>query len=402
MDWGAANARAITDAHTETVSYFERRKLLDLVGWAIWTGAEDRLLRKRYSEKEPLEKYHVKNARKFGDYLTKHKAFPADLRAKLSKLREGRTDAPFLVVRGLYPRTVFFRAPGKIKKGADPAIDSSDTANVDPLPWYISGCYYDIISSGLIAQLGAVHKAKDVDDEHIYRNYFTSPYAAVDQFGNDADLPLRFRNAVPEFRFDDDPQAKIGTLTARYALYVCVNNPWLDPIWVLSSDAVAAELTQKEKSLLEADRFVLFDHWHSSLRSRYKSEVQRVLEVRKTRTGEIAFLSFDANRIHIDHPETHVEGREAIAALCRKIQRTAASHAMPVVLSRGDVLIVDNYRGLVRRTANTNAPLMPRSFGNPRRWLRMHCGFPPSLSPSPRANGPTATMPNAHAGPEPS
>ena len=63
------------------------------------------------------------------------------------------------------------------------------------------------------------------------------------------------------------------------------------------------------------------------------------------------------------------------------IQQIAATSARPIVLRRGDALLVDNYRALTRRQEHGYAyivfkPFMRKRRRPPIRWLRTYYGFP--------------------------
>lgn len=354
-------------------------------GWWEKTGVETEVERAKRTRggsswwpREPLHDHYLNNLHVYGEYIAHTQgAFSDSLCARLSEL-EGAAhgSTPFLLVRNLYPVLLRpWKYPGEFVAGHDLVDGHYDEKVFSWTAPFIRDLTYDIISTALIFQLQAVHRRKDPTDDHVYRNYISSPFSAVDQFTNDADLPLRFRTAVPEYRFKDDPVARANTLTARFALYVCVENPMQDPIWVLDAERVAEFLTPDERAELEKDRYVMFDNWLPGLRGRLRDEVQRIKEPERATATRVARLSFDANRIQVDAAETHVESRATVAALREALQDAGAIHAVPVPLRRGDVLIVDNYRAFIRRAQNTRPAW--NLLGKPaRRWLRMYCGFP--------------------------
>jgi len=108
---------------------------------------------------------------------------------------------------------------------------------------------------------------------------------------------------------------------------------------------------------------------------RHKSKVKSILS--KDPLG--VRLSYDANRLYLQHTDRpdDLETCEAIAEL-RTALRTTKTDAIPVRLARGDALIIDNHRVLVR---GAERPLRRRMwwFRDRRqqvRWIRLYAGYP--------------------------
>lgn len=318
-------------------------------------------------QRSPLLENYVLNPHNYGKRVAA--ALPPTLTKRLAELQRATPGSePFLVLRKYYPiglRDWAYAA------NFDDASFTAVRRKLKSTAWYVADSYCDVMSTALLSALGARHYSKTPDGQHLYRDYFTTPSAIIDQFSSDEDLPRRFRQAVPELALVDDPVGKEGKLTARFVVYACLENPIHDPIWVLPAQDVIDRLNAAAKAELRNSVFEFFDHWEPDLSARSVTIAQKVL-------GGPAdgWLSFDANRFNWDYEFTNPEGHRAIGELRAHIKELAAT-AIPVYLRRGDALIIDNYRALIRRTELQYTPDEPWLWGRPPvRWVRMYSGFP--------------------------
>jgi hypothetical protein len=318
--------------------------------------------------KQLLENY-VLNPHNYGKRVAT--SFPADLKGRLAQLKTGAiTVEPFLVLRKYFPRHWNdWRYGGTFDDASYEAVRRRLTTT----EWYVADRYVDVMSTALLSSLDVRHQSKSPDGQHLSRDYFTTPCAIIDQFSADEDLPRRFRQAVPELALIDDPASKAGKRTARFVVYACIENPTQDPIWILPAQDVINALGNETKAQLRDSLFEFFDNWEQDLSARAVKIAQKILGGPKDE-----WLSFDANRFNWDYEHTKPEGHRAVGELRAHIRDLAKANAIPVYLKRGDALIIDNYRALIRRTEPRYKWIKPRMWFNrpPIRWIRMYSGFP--------------------------
>ncbi|MDZ4738320.1 MAG: hypothetical protein SGJ03_00245 [Alphaproteobacteria bacterium] len=380
---------AFVKANTAKVGFWYRIWLRVAVRRSIRTGGESHSKFKRvYGLVSPefklgprFSKTFGKHPSRFGDDVA-HFGLQGKLGERLTQFKEGLTSAPFLVIRDLLPichlPTIYSA------KMTSPKFNHGKP-RMTRQKWYLKKSYYDLIGSGLLSELGAHHRSRTFTEEAAYRDYFTAPGAEVDQFARDEDVPRRWRQAVPEFALVDEPSATSGAVTARYAVYFCVENPIQDPFWVLPVHHVIDALSESERAMLRHVAYEFFDHWNDDLSSRGLSSIQKILggEKVKLTPGQNQhynkWMSFDANRLNLESGKTQQEERAAVGSLHRTLMAVAEEHAVPIMLKAGDVLVVDNYRTLIRRTELGFRSFNAWTLGRPAvRWLRMYCGFPPT------------------------
>jgi hypothetical protein len=381
---------ALVGANTARAGYLYRLWLRVAVRRSLRTGGDSHssfmrfmrfwILPHEFTLGPKFSKAFGKNPGRFGEDIA-HYGLNGALGAKIELFREG-DGGPFLVVRDLLPCCHLPWSYTATMKG--PAYGSEKPQMTKP-KWYMRRSYYDLIGSALLAKLGVQHRSRTFTEENAYRDYFTVPGAEIDQFGKDEDVPRRWRQAIPEFALVDEPSASSGNVTARYAVYLCVENPIKDPLWLLPVHYVVDALSEEQRKLLRHIAYEFFDHWYEDLSSRGLSSIQKILGGEKVglKPGQSEnynkWMSFDANRLNLENSKTQQEERGAVGALRTKLVEAARQHAIPVMLRRGDVLIVDNYRTLIRRTELCYRAFNPWLFGRPAvRWLRMYCGFPPT------------------------
>lgn len=298
------------------------------------------------------------DAAHFGRYMADHLAKEHSLCSAVAKVLAPENAYPFLIIRNLLPtRTLRW----------------SETKNDT---WYIRDRVYDFVSSGLIHLTGeTTHRKKDEGGEprRVFRTD-TETQKFILSDGND--LPLRFRQATPELKFVSET-ARREELAARLLVLSCIENPIADPIYLMPTSEIFAQLTDKEITDLEQPRFTLFDRFSDDLTRRGILPGQRVVVRQNDALSH--WMSIDINRMDLQTNAID-ECRASLSSLLHKIAKMDQDpdpRSLPIVLKRGDVLIFDNYRVLYRRREQTysltSAPLWGRGAV---RWLVAYYGFP--------------------------
>ncbi len=366
---------AIIRKHTYTAWFTTRWDLEDACRRAVGAGGEldwftrayRRLFPKHRRISSSFRRDYCADPARYGRYVARRGIY-GELARRLHELKNEMTDEPFLILRSLYPTSMLGTYSGRFEDVSHGAGKRRITWS----NWYISESFYDVISSGLLATLGVRHQPKSPGDRHVHLDYFTTPAAEIDQFAPDEDFPRRFRQAVPELALLDEPDAREGHLTARYVVYVCVENPIKDPLWVLPVRHVFDGLSASVKSLLRESLFEFFDHWEPDLTNRGLTMIRKIIGQEPNE-----WLSFDGNRLNWDYEHTKSESYPALGRLRSQIIECGQAKALPIVLKRGDALIVDNYRALVKRTEAYYWDWSRLLIWRPSiRWIKMYCGFP--------------------------
>jgi len=319
-------------------------------------------------KRPPLLENYILNPHNYGKRVAS--ILPRALKRRLNQLKSATPNSePFLVVRKYYPIRLRDWAYGAV---LDDNTYNATRRRLTAASWYVADSYCDVMSTALLSALDVRHQSKSPDGQQLYRDYFTTPSAIIDQFEPDEDLPRRFRQAVPELALLDDAAAKQGKLTARFVVYACLENPIHDPIWLLPVQDVVNALSETTKAHLRSSVFEFFYYFEPDISARAVTIAQRILG-----GSQDEWLSFDANRFNWDYGFTTPEGHLAVGELTHRLRELAISGAVPVYLRRGDALIVDNYRVLIRRTEMQYTPDEPWIWGRPPiRWIRMYSGFP--------------------------
>jgi hypothetical protein len=362
-----AAVEAVQSVVVRRVRVSERMRMAVRAWRARWTGAEEgRMTHRNYHG--DFRRYFTENASEFGVFVA-NGAIDGELRAALQAFGAGTSKEPALLLRRAFPRRLlpvgfsarFSRSPGRAK-----------TALAKPEPHhpraYIRKGRFDIVAAALIAAAGAELRQKNKTDLKVWQDFITDADSEITRFRECRDLWQRFRQATPEFAPDD---VRPENVAASIVLIACVENTIDDPVYVLSAADVLKGLDQETLSELRKKQFEFVDGWASDL-----SEVNRNLKRivgGDADSAEAWWLSFDPNRIICQSDKTSPEGRKAVGRLMQEIER-ASARAAPIVLRRGDALLVNNYRALVRRKERARFVI---TWPWPAiRWLRVYYGFP--------------------------
>ena len=325
-----------------------------------------------YSSYGGFTAHFNKTAYAFGDKLARVAKWGESLKEKLRTILKDDNDEPYQVIRGVYP------------------INHVRTDYAREETWFIDLGLYNIISSGLISLTGNKHRPKLVG-ETVFRDYRTNWRGQKHLALRDNDLPLRYRTATPELLFPEESvYEKENDLAVRVIVFACIENPILDPIWILPLSRILPHLTDDrldergatihrgEKSLLSDGKFAVYDRLAEGLHQRDLIRNQSILMIAVE--GGTWRISIDPNRIAFEDQDTGPEHRAALSRLLSLIEslgQDEESGAIPVVLNAGDALVIDNYRMLYCRKEMPYQSIQPLMFGRPaERWLRSYYGFP--------------------------
>jgi hypothetical protein len=363
----------IKDACCDVVdgSSFGHAAGLALRSWrAKWTGAEHgRILPRRWHGH--YTKYFVENAPHFGEYVA-DSAIGGRLRRALENLGSGTGANPALLIRGIFPRPLSgFALPARLASPRNLPLGgygAKEIAFSHPKGFLRSG-RIDVAAAALLSAAGAELRQKNPTDRRVWQDFVTDVHNETYMFHESRDLWQRFRQATPEFAPDDVRKEKVS---ANILLIACVENTIKDPIYILSVADVLSGLDEATIGELRKKQFEFVDGWTWDL-----AEINRNL---KSIVGgpkddpRKMWLSFDPNRIDSQSDKTLPEGRKAVGRLMERIH-DVGSKAKPVVLKRGDVLMVNNQHAMVRRKERTR--FVFTWFMPALRWLRVYYGFPP-------------------------
>ena len=206
------------------------------------------------------------------------------------------------------------------------------------------------------------------------RQRYTDHERQITTIRDNADLTLRYRTGAPHYRWPNEREEKSDGETAPYLLFAPIENPAQIPLHIITVDHVMARLPQavrwqlEDEELSESDiaaeidsviRLLsetdveMFGKWDDKT-LRQRSEVALLPQpVLKNLSGDPENpdwgLRWDPNRI--DWSQFLVTDgaiRRAFAALLKAID-LADADAEKIRLRRGDALLVDNLRAMVRR-----------------------------------------------------
>lgn len=266
-----------------------------------------------------------------------------------------------------------------------------------------------IRASLVLNALGCELRDEIPTGEQWRRGRFTDPDAQITTLRDNEDVTLRYRTGAPHYRWPDDKREKSRGETAPYLLYASIENPTHLPLYVitvqsiiekldeairwqfpdedLSEVEIAAEV-QSVLNLLSTTDVEMFGKWDKRT-LRQRSEVALIPQpVLANLSGDLNnpdwALRWDPNRIDWSQfLGTDGAIRRAFAALLRCIE-LADEEAEAVVLTRGDALLVDNQRAMVRRreTGLDGASYVNNLFDYPEAWwLNVYYGFRQSEKP---------------------
>ena len=375
----ATDTQTIIENAAVKVSVRERLKLKRWAWFARRTGAEDTALHPMFIWPRSYKRYQSgfggyfdEHAAEFGDYIS-HKAISGRIRKRLEAFSTGSGE-PFLIIRRVFSRRYPQRSLTRSLED-DPSYPTRKIAGEEAAD-LMEIRRYDRVAAALIAGAGAELRQKQ-PTQHVYHDFITAGATEKNQFADGGDMHLRYRTATPE-----QPPARSGGAgkAARIVLFACVENPIADPIYLIRADEVVSKLSPEHKKLLRESTFLFFDNWVSAEVRRYRTtDGKHILYDGNSETDP--WLSFDPNRFDPTFSKTTAPDLVAVGALMASIQQIAATSARPIVLRRGDALLVDNYRALTRRQEHGYAyivfkPFMRKRRRPPIRWLRTYYGFP--------------------------
>ncbi|MEM9839298.1 MAG: hypothetical protein AAF830_09095 [Pseudomonadota bacterium] len=206
------------------------------------------------------------------------------------------------------------------------------------------------------------------------RQRYTDEGVQMTTIRDNADVTLRYRTGAPHYRWPNPNDEKSDGETAPYLLYTAIENPSAIGLFVITVDqiiarmpeAVAWQLEDEDLSeeeleaeldsvlcLLEENEIEMYGKWDEKT-LRQRSEVALVPQpVLKNLSGDPDNpdwgLRWDPNRIDWSQFQANDGAiRRAFAALLKAVD-LAEEDAEVVRLARGDGLIIDNLRAMVRR-----------------------------------------------------
>ncbi|MEO1656378.1 MAG: hypothetical protein AAFR65_01535 [Pseudomonadota bacterium] len=239
--------------------------------------------------------------------------------------------------------------------------------------------------------------------ENWRRTRYTDEHHQVTTIRDNADVTLRYRTGAPHYRWPDDRRESSQGETAPWVLYMGVENPVNIPLWAITVDQVMGklrdaarwlyedeELTEEEMDyevdaildLLTETDITMFGKWDEKT-LRQRSEVALIPEpvlkdLRNDRENPHWVLRWDPNRIDWSQfVGTDGAIRRAFAALLKAIEMADAD-AEKIVLNRGDALLINNLRTMVRRKelGAQGAPYFDNVLDYPEAWwLNVYYGF---------------------------
>ncbi|NNU17621.1 hypothetical protein HK107_14915 [Parvularcula sp. ZS-1/3] len=327
---------------------------------------------------------------------------PKKLQAAADEMREG--DAPVVCMREVFERKLKSEYLFKgLQSSRDPA------AYQDRYFIQSRAARNGIRASLLFNALGCELRDEIPTGDQWRRAKHTDHQAQLTTIRDNHDVTLRFRTGAPHYRWPDERQEKSQGETAPFLLYTAIENPVHISLFVttvaqiieklpeairwqfdeeeLSDDDVEAEVTAVLKLLSETD-IEMFGKWDEKT-LRQRSEVALIPQpVLKNLSGDPANpdwgLRWDPNRLDWSQfLGTDGAIRRAFAGLIKAID-LANSEAEEVTLTRGDALLVDNLRAMVRRRelGPEGAPYENSLFDYPEAWwLNVYYGFRKSAKP---------------------
>ncbi|MEM9232645.1 MAG: hypothetical protein AAGA69_00220 [Pseudomonadota bacterium] len=259
----------------------------------------------------------------------------------------------------------------------------------------------------LFNELGAELRAEIPAGADRQRFYWSEPHAQETTLFDSRDFNQRFRTAAPHYRWPVATAKDSVGETAIFRIVAAIENPMCQAIFAVSVKEVIGEFPAVIRSFIEHEEgeidpeddriLALRDLYLELLQSidvqmfgkwdrrtlRPSSDVhiipQPVLKNAAPAGQEPDWLlRWDPNRIDWSlFDDSDGNTRRAFAVMAEAIDRLGKS-AKPIVLSRGDTLLIDNQRCLVARreiearklSRAKRAALYPQSW-----WLRGYYGF---------------------------
>jgi hypothetical protein len=284
------------------------------------------------------------------------------MRKRLKDVLRYSNPLPFLVLRRLLPRYEL------------PWTHAGESA------WFIRKGIYNLVCSGLISLTGSILHRKN-EGTPPWKDFRTSFHMQKNAKSDGYDMPLRYRQATPERRFPHDLNVRRqDDLSASVVVFACIENPIRDPIWLLPVSEVIKRLSDDNLKLLSDNKFEFFDNWTENWISEHAIRDQSVIEWVGPPDNRVCLLSYDMNRLNSLYAPTDSHYKEALGKLDHAIEVAGCdenSGAIPIVLTPGDVLVLDNARMMYARKEMPYASFRRLMVGRPaERYLRAYYGFP--------------------------
>lgn len=321
---------------------------------------------------------------------------PKRLRRELTEMKEGKESA--LVIRELFERK--YKAD-YLRQGLLSPRELSAYTN----RYFIQSraARNGIRASLVFDTLDAELRDEIATGDNWRRTRFTDEHHQITTIRDNADVTLRYRTGAPHYRWPDDRRESSQGETAPWILYMGVENPVNIPMWLITVDQVMGKLRDAARwlyededlsetemdfeveailDLLAGTDITMFGKWDEKT-LRQRSEVALIPEpVLKDLNGDREnpywVLRWDPNRINWSQfVGTDGAIRRAFAALLKAIEM-ADDDAERIVLNRGDALLINNLRTMVRRKelGSKGAPYWDNVFDYPEAWwLNVYYGF---------------------------
>lgn len=201
------------------------------------------------------------------------------------------------------------------------------------------------------------------------------------------DLPLRFQQATPHFRFTSDKEERGQLPKSKYIFFVCLANPIRDAIQITTLKDVLTKM--KDRHTDNYDKFLAdlqnpvypffstlrVDEANQNAFLPFYSEPRSILRVDESSPS--GFRSgFDVNKLDRDKFEglTPLQ-RQSLQAFYGAIN-DSLDEATDICLKGGDILLINNYYTFHRRKELRYRVLNRFTIFPRRRWLRVYYTFP--------------------------
>ena len=332
--------------------------------------------------------------------------FPARARRRLEGLRapSENDNTPFLLLRRFHRvPMLWFRDPEIVAESRSKRWARDRWNFLHFLNAWAVASVFDMLGVVLARKFGA-------GVEQFYRDYVASPQRQKTFYTDGKDMALRYRQSAAELELSaTDPSAE--RCVPKFIALSCLANPMKEAVWIMPVEVILREMatvlaesegikdpaicaSQMEKiyKVLEDRHFIKFDRHRMIdpqptggtsyfIRPTYEKRgcaIGQGLAVEKLWAAELAI---DQNRVEVrDEPdETYVrDTKRPLAILIRAIrQADDKGQAIPVLMKRGDLLLVDNRRALIcRKEYRQPRFIFLRIRFRTKHWFRIYYGFP--------------------------
>ena len=351
------------------------------------------------------------------------RVLPSALTAKL-RLIKGRQKGAldYIVFKGLFERKY------KVVYGANRFRSRRPNQQTDDRADYYAEARVlrNAIKINLMLRyIGADLRDETPDGDNWKREYYTHPEGQQVTLWDEHDLPTRFRSFGPHLRWPRDSDVEQPNSVGEAPVFVAVEgveNPLQIPLYLLTVDDVFDAMARVAPQVFGAQMKSLSGEQardnaiatllrtpvpmfakkdRKTLRALGGVDAPEIPVLRDN--AGVLELRWDPNRILWERldPAANADVLQALALLIAAIDYCAANEAPEgpkarrIILSRGDVLIVDNQRTLVcRRESDFYADKRRLKLGAglpPQWWLRGFYGFRTVSKPNggPRKRAPS-------------